>query len=287
MRYLIIACITLVFSSCKNDHESFRIANQKAKTVMTGVEYMEDEQGIMEMDQAPMSLQNPLPPSSKKEQIIKIIKTGNLSFDVDDINSSKSKVDQFLQSVNGYYEDERYNSSRKRNTYYLSIKVPSQDFDSLVYLLESGTGKLTSKSISAQDVSEEYVDLQIRLKNNLAYLNQYKEILKRATTIKEILKVQEHIRNLEMEIESKKGQLQFLDNRVSYGTLNVEISKEIDFVDDSRSFTKRIGNAFKNGYEAFLSFIVVLVNLWPFIVLLIAIIIFRRRIIGLFRRNKS
>jgi len=42
---------------------------------------------------------------------------------------------------------------------------------------------LNAKNISLTDVTEEYVDLNIRLENNLAYLNQYKEILKKAKTI--------------------------------------------------------------------------------------------------------
>jgi len=288
MRYIIILLSLFLFTHCSKDEHSFGLSSAKTSMQKSKMSKEEAEMGRrMDMDQtAPQSIESPSPPRANQE-VSKIIKSGNLNFDVEDLSEAKKKVDQYLQSVDGYYEDESYSSSQYRNSHSLTIRVPSSHFDSLVYLLEYGTGKLESKNISAQDVSEEYVDLQIRLKNNLAYLDQYKEILKKAKTIKEILNVQERIRNLETEIESKKGRIQFLNNRVSYGTLHVQIYQKVEFLDDSRSFTSRIGKAFKNGYALFLSFLVTLVSLWPFIILLVGFTVFRKRIFALFKRTKS
>ena len=73
-------------------------------------------------------------------------------------------------------------------------------------------GELKVKNISAKDVTEEYVDLKIRVGNKLAVLAQYKVILQKAISIEEILEVNEKIRRLEEEIESKKGRIRFLDD---------------------------------------------------------------------------
>src|SRR5690606_13893776 len=112
---------------------------------------------------------------------------GNISFDVSDLEASKHRMDTLLGRFDAYYENEQYDASGNRISYALLIRVPNDKFDPLLTSLEKGFGKLTSKSINVDDVSEEYVDISIRLENNLQYLNQYKEILKQAKSIKDIL----------------------------------------------------------------------------------------------------
>ncbi len=155
----------------------------------------------------------------------KIIKSGDMTFEVEQLEVVKSKVDSILLTSKGYYENEVFNAYGNRNTYSLTLRMPTSRFDSFVKILENGIGQLTSKNIRAKDVTEEYVDLNIRLDNNLSYLRQYKLILKKAKTIKEILNVQEKIRRIEEEIESKKGRLKYLDDKVKFSTLHLELSE--------------------------------------------------------------
>ncbi len=86
---------------------------------------------------------------------------------------------------------------------------------------------MLSKNISADDVSEEYVDLQIRQDNKQAYAVQYRKLLKRAGSIKDILEVQEKLRHIESGIDRINGRLKFLDDRVSYSTLDVELRESM------------------------------------------------------------
>ena len=153
--------------------------------------------------------------------------------------------------------------------YNLRIRVQGDKFDSLLALLEEGVGELKVKNISAKDVTEEYVDLKIRLGNKLAVLAQYKVILQKAISIEEILEVNEKIRRLEEEIESKKGRIRFLDDRVSYSELNLRLSQKYEIVLASApGFGSRVGEAFMSGFNGFLSFVVGLVYVWPFILLI-------------------
>lgn len=227
------------------------------------------------------------PPAPDQLEVgTKLIKTGNLNFDVSDLEESKSQVDSLIKAFDAYYESERYHSYGNRVSYYLLIRVPNEEFDPLVESMEDGVGKLQSKNINVQDVTEEYVDLNIRLENNLAYLEQYKAILKRATTTKDILEVQEKIRRIEEEIESKKGRLKFLDSRVKHSILEVEITELVSrSLGDKPGFGIRVTNAFKNGVELFQTFLLFLINLWPFFILALVILIFRKPIVGFFDRR--
>lgn len=220
----------------------------------------------------------------KKES--KIIKRGNLDFEVSDLKEGKRKVDSLVAKHKAYYEREQFNSDYHRISYSLLIRIPNAKFNTLIEELENDIGKLNAKKINLTDVTEEYVDLNIRLENNLAYLNQYKEILKKAKTIEDILKVQEKIRRIEEEIESKKGRIQFLDNRVNYSTLQLEISELISVkISNQPTFGRRITNAFKNGIDGLLNFTIVMVNLWPFLLIGILLLLFRKQLINLIKRK--
>ena len=229
MRYLLILCVFL-FSQC-SDQDNY-LESEKAMG--------DNSYDMEEQMQSPRTAEAPPPPETELEKGSKIIKNGNISFEVDDLKNSKSSVDTILKKLNGYYENEQFSSYGNQNNYSLKIRIPNLRFDTLILLLENGKGKLLDKTISAKDVTEEYMDLNIRLTNNLAYLNQYQEILKKAKSIKEILEVQEKIRSLEEEIDSKKGRIKFLNDKVQFSTVMLELSAYNEIEETGNSFFKSI-----------------------------------------------
>jgi hypothetical protein len=235
----------------------------------------------------PRTAKTPSTSEFSLEKGSKIIKNGSMIFEVSELETAKAKVDKMLKTHDGYYESEQYNSYGNRVSYFLRLRIPSIKFDSLIHIVEKGIGELKSKNIRVNDVTEEYVDLNIRLENNLAYLNQYKEILASAKSVKEILEVQEKIRRIEEEVNSKKGKLKFLDNKVKYSTLNLEISELVSSeISTAPKFWTRLVNAFNNGIRGFLSFLIGIVNLWPFVILFLLIFSVRKPIMKKLWRKK-
>lgn len=228
----------------------------------------------------------PPPPVNRKGS--KVIKNGFMTFEVDELSIAKSKVDTILKKVDGYFEKEEYQAYGRELRQSLKLRIPNQNFDLVVTQLESDVGKMQSKNVSAKDVTEEYVDLNIRLQNNTAYLKQYQELLTKAKSIKDILEIQEKIRRIEEEIESKKGRLKFLDDQVKYSTLQLELIQYTkDKAHQGPNFLSRIGKAFGRGVDGFLGFIVGLVSIWPFLILVILLFFFRKRIWNTVRRRKA
>ncbi len=215
-----------------------------------------------------------------KNKMSKLIKRGNMSIDVVKLPDSKRRIDSILIRNQSYYEREEYMSNEISNSYSLTIRVPVTYFDSLINQLENGIGKLKYKSIFVDDVTEEYHDLDMRLKNKLAFLNQYRMILQKAVKIKEIIEVQEKIRRIEEEIESKKGRLRFLDDQISYSTLRIELSEIIKYDEQPKSgLIHKVKLAFNEGVMSFLSFLLTLISLWPVLLFLLLLYFLRRKII--------
>jgi len=273
--YCLITCLLLV--SCYN--QSPEESRQVGKHTIHEDAYTFEEE--MEIDQQRTSKPPPPPPSELQlEKGSKIIKNGFMRFEVSGLESAKAKVDSVLTYFKGYYENEQFDSFGARNTYSLLLRIPSVKFDSLVTSIESGVGELNSKNINSRDVTEEYLDLNIRLDNNLAYLAQYKEILRKAKTVEEILEVQERIRRIEEEIDSKKGRLKYLDDKVEFSVLKLELTELIETeIATTPKFLIRLGNAFNSGFQSFINFIVGFVSVWPFVILFLFLIIGRKSIL--------
>jgi len=91
----------------------------------------------------------------------------------------------------------------------------------------SGMGELISKDITGQDVTDEFRDLTIKLKNAMAMRDRLIELLGKAHTVKESLLIEAELKRLLEEIELIKGRLKFLKESALYSRITVYLeSKE-------------------------------------------------------------
>ncbi|MEM6316656.1 MAG: DUF4349 domain-containing protein [Bacteroidota bacterium] len=210
----------------------------------------------------------------------KIIKDGEVLVEVTNLIAAKVQLDSTLTDYGAYYERENFQQLPYRSVYHLTIRIPSGKFENFLNIIESETGKVVNKTITARDVTDEYVDISIRLQNNKNYLNQYQALLKKASSIKDILEIQEKSRIIEEEIDSRTGRLKYMDDKVRFSTLRLELYQEIEpiKVEKSRNFVAQLGRSFKNGIDGFLDFLLAVVSIWPFILLIGALLYFRKRI---------
>lgn len=216
----------------------------------------------------------------------KIIQTGRMSAEVEDLEVSKSKVDSMLSVAKGYYQNEEYMTHRYESRYSLILRVPVDRFQMLVNQVSSSSWKITQKNISAEDVTEEFVDLQLRLANNEAYVKRYVELLNRAKKVEDMLAIQEKIRRIEEEIEAKKGRINFLNNQSKYSTLYLSLVVKHPIVEtakDDHFFTK-VSTSFVRGYNAVLNVLLILISYWPMI-LFLSTCLFLFRKYGFIRRK--
>lgn len=226
-------------------------------------------------------------PADSTEIGKKIIKDGQMRLKVEDLPATKSHLDSILNNYQAYYENEQFNATDYQSTYDLKIRVPSEQFEPLLSAIEMGDGEVLSKNITARDVTEEYVDLTIRLANNRKYLQRYNQLLAQANSVRDILEIQERTRRIEEEIDSKLGRLKYLDDRVKYSTLNLTLLRIHEQEMQKTAYGTKVIRAFKDGFDIFLNFLLVLVNLWPFILLALIIWMFRKRIRSLFSKRNS
>lgn len=223
----------------------------------------------------------------KTNEVIKkkIIKDGKLSIEVTDLTKSKTDIDTLVRAVGGYYDSESLNNTDNESAYELKIRIPIEKFELFISKIDKGEGKVLTKDINARDVTDEFIDLETRLANKRNYLVRYQELLKKAKSVKEILEIQEKVRALEEEIESKTGQLKYLNDLVDYSTLELKIiqKKDYKFIPEQRvKFSEKLKQSVSQGWYGFVDFLLLILSNWVFIfftVLLIYILFkYRKRI---------
>jgi hypothetical protein len=252
----LLLLITLLFScnGNKDTHEmALDMAAPEAKIAIERPHLIEvpDEEEIRE--------------DLSSEEIIdrKLIRNGQLEFQTEEVKKTKAEVEKICKELNAYISSESENNYENRLQYNQLIRVPATSFDALLSRIEPLAKKIENKNITTQDVTEEFIDVEARLKTKKELETRYREILKQAKTVEEIISIESQIANVRSEIESMEGRLKFLKNQVAFSTLNLTYYETIgtDF-----GFASKFVESIKGGWDNLLTFIIFLINLWPFVV---------------------
>jgi hypothetical protein len=199
----------------------------------------------------------------------KIIKTANISIEVEDFKKARPALETLLNKYDAYVADESEQNYDYQITDEITIRVKAENFDNLLNDVSGLAVHVNSKHVKLSDVTEEFIDISTRLKNKKQVEQQYLELLKKARTIEEILKVNEHIRVIREEIESKEGRLKYLNSQVSLSTIYLSMYQRIESSVNYPGFGYKLLKALEGGWDGILIFILGLVYLWPFIIIIV------------------
>lgn len=224
----------------------------------------------------------------------KIIREGNISIESKDVKTSKKNLDQQLKQMGGYYERESANTDNNNLiSYDLVLRIPSDKLDGFLTSVENGKDKITSKSLTSEDVSLQYYDLESRLKSKRAYLERYQAMVSSAKNVKELLEIQEQIRQLQEEIDSSESVMRNLSGQVNYSSLRINLfDYQSNLPMGSNSFWSRVKSSFGFGGDLVANIVLGIIGLWPIFIIgsLVVFVVLRwrnRRKVRFQSRNQS
>jgi hypothetical protein len=279
--FILLAGITLCSSCAKNAAEqkalartSFAQRTEAAKNILSEEEaaadtaYMEDN-----------ALADMQPSGSDVILERQLIKEGSLDFETSDIMETRQHIETLVQKYKAYIsqEDERTTASRIYQD--ITVRIPKTHFDSFLSELSGDIKKFDNKSVTVQDVTEEFVDITARLAVKKETEQGYLRLLNQAKTIKDILDIQNELQDIRSDIESIEGRLRYLKNSVNFSTLHISMYQQIEVASETGSLFMPVWDAIKDGVQAFAAVCIALLYGWVFIALGIAamIIILRLR----------
>ena len=158
-----------------------------------------------------------------------VVKNGWLNLVVKDIKETAKKISQFAIENGGYVVESNIYEKETLPSGYITVRVPAEKFEIAIESFKKMAVRVSNEGTRAQDVTEEYVDLEARLRNLEAAEKQLLEIMTRAGKMSEVLEVQRELTNVRNQIEKIKGRMEYLEREVKMSsiTVNLALSEEL------------------------------------------------------------
>src|SRR6476646_8219774 len=173
----------------------------------------------------------------------KIIRDANLTVEVGSTTDAQQRVTTIAETLGGFVvtseAKQRQDAEPAKRTLdiKLVIRVPSGQFNSALEQIEKLATNLPERNVTGQDVTEEFIDLEARIKTQKALELQFLEIMKQARKVDDALEVQRQIADVRTEIEKLEGRKRFLESKSSLSTITVNIHTPTPIVVSASGFT--------------------------------------------------
>lgn len=214
-----------------------------------------------------------------------IIKTGSMSIESDSFNEAEAKIKNISAKYAGYTTNSAATvnvNNKKQGS--VTIRVPSDKFDALIADI-SQTGKVMNQNISGNDVTEEFMDADARLKTQRELESRLLKLLSEKTAkLTDVVEVETKLAGVRENIERIEGRIKFLKDQTAYSTLTVSVYEPSLLVTSTGGgFFYELGESIKKGLEGFTKvttgIITMVIALIPLIAIAGLIFIVIRRII--------
>lgn len=158
-----------------------------------------------------------------------IVKTGYLNLIVKDVLETVRKISKFAEENGGWVVSAYINEQDKVPSGTITVRIPAEKFGEAIGFFRGLAVRVSDETTQSQDITEEYIDLEARLRNLEATETQLLELMGKAGKISEILEVQRELANIRGQIEQIKGRMQYLKQNVEMSsiTVNLALSEEL------------------------------------------------------------
>jgi hypothetical protein len=150
-----------------------------------------------------------------------IIKTGDLTMQVDDIATAVTTATQRIDALGGYASGSDRSGTGAQAQAKITFRVPAASWDATMNAIRTLPGEIIDEHSTTEDVTAQVVDIGARIKNLQATEAALQAIMDRATVIKDVLSVQDQLTTTRGEIEELSAQKTHLEGQAAYSTLSL------------------------------------------------------------------
>lgn len=191
----------------------------------------------------------------------KLVRTGNIQLEVDSLAKTNGAVQSWATSLGGYVA----NSSESGTWLSISVRIPSDNFDEAMSSLGK-FGRTLSRSVNSKDVTEQFYDLETRIKTKEVMLERLNGYLANAKDISDMIKIESKLNDVTSDLESMKGRMKRLSSQIDFATIEISAQLPPNKTEDGFALPDARGK-FRDFVGNILEFFVVLL----FIVLYVAV----------------
>lgn len=156
-----------------------------------------------------------------------IIFSANLTMEVEDYGSAYTEIQNLIHLSDGYIAQFSEDTTQYERSGMFTIKVPSGGFSGFLAKLEQVPNVALNRSMKAQDVSEEYVDLESRLLAKEVAEERLLSFMGKATKTDDLVRFSNELAAVQEQIEQLKGKMRFLEQHVAYSTVELRMYQQL------------------------------------------------------------
>ncbi len=188
-------------------------------------------------------------PMPQKQQLVK---TAELFLRLESIDKMMVKLRQIVQSKQGdiyNFQDERQQGSGEHRQATLVLKVPSNTLDATLAEIVK-LGRVESQGVKSEDVTQQLVDTDARLKNLRQQEDLTRKIMDRSGSVKDVLAVSKELSAIREQIEQLDATVKNLRQQVAYSTINLKVEETRSANPASDGFGVQVQETWKNSTHA-------------------------------------
>ena len=153
-----------------------------------------------------------------------VISTAQMSLEVRSVVKAYDEISLLARDAGGFITESSVSHGDGTESGSVTIRVPAKQYQPLLSRI-SKLGKVLEKQESGQDVTQEYVDLDSRLRNLNREEQAFLDVLNKARRVTDILAVENELGRVRGEIEQATGRMKYLQNQVSLATITVQLTE--------------------------------------------------------------
>ena len=155
----------------------------------------------------------------------KIVKSGRISLEVESVVTAMDEIASIADELGGYVVSSDKYETDEGPSANMNIRIPVDKFDQAFDRLRQLAIDVPHESTDSIDVTEEYVDLQARLRNLEATESQYLALLERAETVEDTIQVWRELSNIRGQIEQIEGRMKYLERTSDMSFIQISLSE--------------------------------------------------------------
>ena len=255
LRFLLyVVSICCILTACQSKNQDSSRATAEADLMQLPAPKQADESAVLPEakpdqaiaeDIAPPSPGKPAAPPAER----KIVRNATIRFRVSNQIESGKRIAGLVKQFNGLITNEEQSRESGNLQTTMTARIPANRLDAFLESLLTESVYTDSKSVTAEDVTKQFVDTEARIRTQKATEEKYLQLLKQARNVQEVLAVEEQLRQMREEIEVRETELRELKTNVALSTITLtfyEVGETTNAPDEP--FYVKIAHNLRNGF---------------------------------------
>lgn len=241
LKLILLTSIVFLLFSCSNDSSEQTTEETADRTEMSSSESsIEEELAIEPKQENTNQTKEEIAPEQDTEvpdganADRKIIYHANVEIEVTNFHSAIEQLEQQTLDTGGYIvTSNTYQAENDVQEGSITARIPQAQFESFMDSMENGEWNMIQKNISGEDVTEQYVDLESRLKSKQVVEERLLAFMEQAEKTEDLLEISNDLADVQEQIEQITGQMNYLKNKSDLATVTINVREHrVDIIQD-------------------------------------------------------